>query len=86
MKQLCLRSLSQSVAEPGVQPSCPTPPGYRKTRKQGAAETGGAGILQAAKGGGHSRQKEQFVQRCRGVKGYVLFRLVTNSAARVKGV
>lgn len=39
-----------------------------------------------AKGGGHPRQKEQFVQRCGGVEGYVLFRAVTNSMARVQGV
>lgn len=86
MKQLCLRTLSQSVAEPGVWPSCPTAHWVQKDQEAGCGGDRGAGVVQAAKGGGHSQQKEQFVQRCRGVKGYVLFRLVTKCAARVKGV
>lgn len=35
---------------------------------------------------GPSRQEERFVQRCGGVKGSGLFRVVTNPVARMKGV
>lgn len=46
---------------------------------QGDKEAVEARILPVAKGGGHSRQEERFVQRRVGVEGYGLFRMVTNS-------
>jgi len=49
-------------------------------------EAGDAGALWVVKGGEHSRQEEQFVQRCGGVKGYDLFRAAITSVARLKGV
>lgn len=48
-------------------------------------EAGDAGAVWVVKGGGHSRQEEQFVQRCGGVKGYDLFRESISSVARLKG-